>query len=41
VELAGELVGVVEHFYAISVERRIRHPAVLAISSSAKSTIFV
>ncbi len=41
VDLAGELVGVVEHFYAISVERRIRHPAVLAISSSAKSTIFV
>ena len=41
VELAGELEGVVEHFYAISVERRIRHPAVLAISSSAKSTIFV
>lgn len=40
-ELAGELEGVVEHFYAISVERRIRHPAVLAISSSAKSTIFV
>jgi LysR family transcriptional activator of nhaA len=40
VQLAGELEGVVEHFYAISVERRIRHPAVLAISSSAKSTIF-
>jgi LysR family transcriptional activator of nhaA len=40
VELAGELDGVVEHFYAISVERRIRHPAVLAISSTAKSALF-
>jgi len=40
-ELAGELEGVVEHFYAISVECRIRHAVVLAISSSAKSIIFV
>ncbi|MFW5846121.1 MAG: transcriptional activator NhaR [Planctomycetota bacterium] len=28
--------GIAEHFYAISVERRIKHPAVAAISSAAR-----
>ena len=35
----GELEGVTEKFYAISVERRITHPAVLAISASAKQVL--
>ena len=35
----GELAGVTEKFYAISVERRITHPAVLAISASAKQVL--
>jgi LysR family transcriptional activator of nhaA len=32
----GEL-PIVERFYALSVERRIKHPAVLAISAKTKS----
>ncbi|MHB0949744.1 MAG: LysR substrate-binding domain-containing protein, partial [Gemmatimonadaceae bacterium] len=35
----GALDGVTEQFYAISVERRITHPAVLAISASAKQVL--
>lgn len=35
-----ELPGVKERFYAITVERRLRHPAVVAISNSAKSSLF-
>ena len=31
---------VVERFYAISVERRLRHPAVLAISEAARRSLF-
>ena len=30
----------VERFYAITVERRIRHPAIVAISTAAKETLF-
>ena len=41
VELIGELDGVREHFFAISAERKIKHPAVLAISSTAKTDLFV
>lgn len=36
----GVAEGVTERFYAISVERRIRHPAVVEISRHAKSTVF-
>ena len=32
----GRVPSVVEHFYAISAERKLRHPAVVAISDSAK-----
>ncbi|HEY0995054.1 MAG TPA: LysR family transcriptional regulator [Gemmatimonadaceae bacterium] len=35
----GPLDGVTEKFYAISVERRITHPAVLAISASARQVL--
>lgn len=40
VELVGEILSVREHFYAISAERRIKHPAVLAISESATNDVF-
>ena len=41
VELVGEMEGVREHFFAISAERKIKHPAVLAISRTAKSDLFL
>jgi LysR family transcriptional activator of nhaA len=31
---------VIERFYAISVERRIKHPAVAAITEAARERIF-
>jgi LysR family transcriptional activator of nhaA len=34
------LSGLRERFYAITVERRLRHPAVLAISASAREHLF-
>lgn len=40
VELVGEIPSVREHFYAISAERRIKHPAVLAIAESATKDVF-
>jgi LysR family transcriptional activator of nhaA len=36
----GALEGVAERFYAITVERRLSHPAVAAISASARATLF-
>jgi LysR family transcriptional regulator, transcriptional activator of nhaA len=40
VKLVGRIDSIVERFYAISVERRIKHLAVLAISESARTTLF-
>lgn len=40
VRLIGILPNVKERFYAISVERRLRHPAIIAISTSAKRDLF-
>jgi LysR family transcriptional activator of nhaA len=40
VEHIGETDEVYERFYAISVERRVRHPAVAAVCDSARSEIF-
>jgi LysR family transcriptional activator of nhaA len=40
VQRIGVLDRVRERFYAISVERRIRHPAVLAISTAARHDLF-
>jgi LysR family transcriptional activator of nhaA len=40
VEVVGRAPDIRERFYAISVERRIKHPAVLAMSESARSRIF-
>ncbi len=40
VEALGELPEVRERFYAISVERRLQHPAVVAISEAARNRLF-
>jgi LysR family transcriptional regulator, transcriptional activator of nhaA len=40
VKLVGKASGVRERFYAVTVERRIKHPAVVAICEAAKSTVF-
>lgn len=39
VELIGEIPTIREQFYAISAERRLKHPAVLAISASAREDL--
>ncbi|MGE5359357.1 MAG: LysR family transcriptional regulator [Bacteroidales bacterium] len=36
VRRVGELTGVMERFYAISIEKRLKHPAVVAIARSAE-----
>jgi LysR family transcriptional activator of nhaA len=41
VSLLGEIEAVRERVYAVSVERRLKHPAVVAISEAAKSQLFV
>ena len=38
--IIGRVPSVVEQFYAISLERKLRHLAVVAISDSAKSVLF-
>lgn len=40
VELVGHLPGVQERFYAISIERRLKHPAVIAMLQRARQQIF-
>lgn len=40
VQVIGRLEQVRERFYAISIERRLKHPAVLAISEAAKEKLF-
>ncbi|HZH04435.1 MAG TPA: LysR family transcriptional regulator, partial [Myxococcaceae bacterium] len=40
VAVVGRTDEVRERFYAISVERRIRHPAVVAISKAARQDLF-
>lgn len=41
VQRVGRLTGIRERFYAISVERKLKHPAVIAICESAKNELFV
>lgn len=36
VQVVGQLNGLVQHFYAITVERRLKHPAVLALVRTAR-----
>jgi LysR family transcriptional regulator, transcriptional activator of nhaA len=40
VEAVGRIEAVKERFYAISIDRKLKHPAVLAISKAAKSSLF-
>jgi LysR family transcriptional activator of nhaA len=40
VKLVGRIDSIVERFYAISVERRLKHPAVVAISETARTELF-
>lgn len=40
VEVIGHMQGAVEQFYAISLERKLKHPAVVAISSGAREELF-
>ncbi|MDX2194575.1 MAG: LysR family transcriptional regulator [Gemmatimonadales bacterium] len=40
VQVVGRLEGVKERFYAVSVERKLRHPAVVAISEAARRELF-
>ena len=40
VKLVGRIDSVIERFYAISVERRLKHPAVVALTQAARTTLF-
>jgi LysR family transcriptional activator of nhaA len=40
VQPIGRIEAVKERFYAISIDRKLKHPAVLAISKAAKSSLF-
>ncbi len=40
VQVVGRIPTIKERFYAISIERRLKHPAVVAISNAARSTLF-
>jgi LysR family transcriptional regulator, transcriptional activator of nhaA len=40
VQVIGRVDSIQERFYAITVERRLKHPGVVAISESAKTTLF-
>jgi LysR family transcriptional activator of nhaA len=40
VEVVGRTDAVRERFYAISPERRIKHPAVAAITTAARADLF-
>ncbi|MCC6511377.1 MAG: transcriptional activator NhaR [Pirellulaceae bacterium] len=39
-KVVGHIPTIVERFYAISVERRLKHPAVVAISEGARKSLF-
>lgn len=39
-KVVGEIANITERFYAISVERRLKHPAVVEISKAARSLLF-
>jgi LysR family transcriptional activator of nhaA len=40
VKVIGHTAELVEEFYAISIERRISHPCVLAITDAARGQLF-
>jgi LysR family transcriptional regulator, transcriptional activator of nhaA len=39
-EHAGRIPSIRERFYAISVERKLKHPAVVAITAAARKKLF-
>ena len=41
VRVVGRIEAVRERFYAISVERKVKHPAVIAITETARDKVFV
>jgi LysR family transcriptional activator of nhaA len=41
VELVGEIAAVKQRYFAITAERRLQHPAVVAIANAARSELFV
>jgi len=40
VEVIGRLEDVRERFYAIALERKLKHPAIIALSEAARQTLF-
>jgi len=40
VKIVGHLESIVESFYAISIERKLKHPAAVAISEAARADLF-
>jgi len=40
VRAIGRVESIVERFYAISVERKLKHPAVVTISEAARAQLF-
>lgn len=40
VKVVGRLPEIVEQFYAISIEKRLKHPAVVKLTNSARNTLF-
>jgi LysR family transcriptional activator of nhaA len=40
VELVGQVETIRERYYAVSVERRLRHPAVVVITEAARLRMF-
>jgi len=40
VRVVGRLKGVRQHYYAISVQRRLKHPAVIALIETARRSLF-
>jgi LysR family transcriptional activator of nhaA len=40
VRVVGRTSGVKERYYAISVERRLKHPGVIAITTTAREDVF-
>ena len=40
VQTVGRLDGITERFYAVTVERRLRHPAVLRVTETAREELF-
>jgi len=40
VQIVGRVQGVRQHYYAISIQRRLKHPAVIALIETARRTLF-